>query len=449
VPLRTLTFLAFFLGSTAATFVYPMAGVVCYLVLYHVYPQTTWWGKSIAGFGSRYALICGACLLVGTFLNLNRLKFGRRFLLPVEWGLLLVFLAILLSTATGMGWDARTVEFLDKMAKVFLFALLMTHVATTPRALWQIVVTLVVMALYLGHEAHVAPKGAFTDNRLNGIGGPDFQDSNGLSIHLCALIPFLVVLFRQQAWGWKVLAFLAAGYTANAILLCRTRSVAIAGAIAALLSIVYIPRRHRRWAAMALCLALAGVTYLSDDWYWKRVSTLFTSSEERDESVSTRLIIWSGAWEMIKDHPLGVGVGHFQRQIGRYTGEQGIVKRDAHNSYLLCAAEIGLPGLAAYLATLGLAWATLNRAARRLRASLADADRLELIIFANRIGLIVYMVAGFFSSRFYTEGQWILIAMTACIARTVENELRALEPRVIVLDQPRLVLPGLRQEALA
>lgn len=449
MPLRGIAFLAFFVGSSAATFVFPMAGVICYLVLYHVYPQTTWWGKSIASLGSRYALVCGACLLAGTILNLNRLKFGRHILLPVEWGMLLVFLAILLSTATGMGWDARTEEFLDKMAKVFVFALLMAHVAATPRALWQVVVTLAVMALYLGHEAHGAPRGAFADNRLNGIGGPDFQDSNGLSIHLCALIPFVVVLFRQSGLGWKILAFLAAGYTANAILLCRTRSVAIAGAVAALLSIFYIPRRHRRWAVAALCFALAGVVYLSDDWYWKRISTIFSSQEERDMSVNKRLIIWSGAWEMIKDHPLGVGVGHFQRQIGRYTAEQGIVKRDAHNSYLLCAAEIGLPGLAAYLATLGLAWATLSRANRRIQAGGVDSDRLELIIFANRIALIVYMVAGFFSSRFYTEGQWFLIAMTACTARAVENELRALEPRVIVLEQPLPDLHGLREGALA
>lgn len=432
MPLRSILFMAFFLGSSAASLIHPTAGVICYLVLYHVYPQTTWWGKSIAFLGLRYTFLCGVAIAVGATLNANRLRFGRHFLLPVEVGMVVMFLAMVLSTATGTGWDARTEEFLDKMAKVFLFAFLLSHVVVTRRALWQVVVVLVLMALYLGHEAHIAPRGAFEGNRLNGIGGPDFQDSNGLSIHLCALLPFLLVVFRHKGWGFKALAFLAAGYTVNAILLCRTRSVAVAGIAAAAMAVLYAPRHHRRWSVGLLCLGLLGVLLLSDQSYWNRVSTIL--HERHGQSVSDRLVIWGGAWQMIKDNPLGVGIGHFQAQIGRYTASLGVVKRDAHNSYLLCAAETGLPGIAAYLATLALAWYTLGRTARRLRARVLDPGELVLIIFANRLALVVYVVAGIFSSRFYTEGQWLLIALTACTARVVENEIRAPQPQLFMLN---------------
>src|SRR3990172_4067148 len=108
MPLRSITFLVYFLGSCTAAMAVPMIGVICYVVLYHVYPQTTWWGTSLEFLGIRYSLVCGICLLIGTVLNLNRLRFGGRFMHPVEWGLLLVFLAMLLSTLTGTPWDERT-----------------------------------------------------------------------------------------------------------------------------------------------------------------------------------------------------------------------------------------------------------------------------------------------------------------------------------------------------
>lgn len=444
MPLRSIAFLLFFLGSSATSLVYPMAGVICYLVLYHVYPETTWWGKSLAPLGLRYSFICGACLLVGTVLNLNRLRFGRRAFHPVEWAILFFLLAMLLSTATGMGWDGRAELLLDKMVKVFLFALLMSHVVVTQRGLWQLVVVLCLAALYLGHEAYVAPRGAFANNRLNGIGGPDFRESSGLAIHLCALLPFVVVLFRQKFWLWKGLAFLAAGFAVNAVILCRTRSAVVAGGLAGMLSLAYVPRRHRRWLVAMFCLGCCGALYLSDQYFWDRVATVFASEDQRDQSAASRLEIWGTAWEMIKAHPFGVGIGHFMTEIGKYTENPAIARRDAHNSYVLCVAELGWLGAAAYLATLALAWRTLGRSSRLVRECLPDADRLTLIIFANRIGLLVYILAGLFSSRLYSEGQWLLIAITVCVARTVENEVRGQERSIVVLEP---CLPDLPLEA--
>ncbi|MEP0842930.1 MAG: O-antigen ligase family protein [Phycisphaerae bacterium] len=448
MPLRSIAFLLFFTVSSAVSLVHPMAGVVGYLALYHVYPQTTWWGKPLAFLGARWSFICGTCLLIGTALNLNRLRFGRRFLHPVEVGMLVTLLAIILSTATGTVWDERTETFLDKMMKVFLFAFLFSHVVVTRQQLWQVVVVLNLAALYLGHEAYVAPRGAFEGNRLNGIGGPDFQESSGLAIHLCALLPFVLVLFRQRSWLWKGVAFLAAGFSVNAVLLCRTRSATVAAAVAGLLSLIYAPRHHRRWLGAMLGLGVVGVVILGDAWFWERMATIVRPSEGRDQSADTRLVIWSAAWEMIRANPLGVGVGHFSAEIGRYARVAGLDRRDAHNSFLLCAAETGWLGLAAYLATLFMAWRTLTHLARQTRRDLLGDDRLELIVFANRMALLVYMVGGLFSSRFYMEGQWILIALTVCTARVVENELRALREPMLLVQDPEYAIPSAGVPAL-
>lgn len=74
----------------------------------------------------------------------------------------------------------------------------------------------------------------------------------------------------------------------------------------------------------------------------------------KDAYAFDRLKIWEQALNIIRDNPLtGVGIGNFEystqayrfpvdREIGRF----GRVYRDAHNSYLQLAAEIGLPGAA-------------------------------------------------------------------------------------------------------
>jgi len=69
--------------------------------------------------------------------------------------------------------------------------------------------------------------------------------------------------------------------------------------------------------------------------------------EIRDTSAQSRIIIWKGAVQMIKDNPLfGVGYGLFPHMIPRYASV-GYV--DAHNTYLILGAEMGLPALILFL----------------------------------------------------------------------------------------------------
>lgn len=437
MPLRSITFLCYFLGSCGLSLAMPMVGVVCYLVLYHVYPQTTWWGKHLSFLGIRYSFICGVCLLIGTALNLNRLKFGRRFLHPVELMCLSVLLIMVVSAITSGTWSVRTEFALDKMFKVVLFGLVMAHVVTTRQSMWHITLLLTAMALYLGHEAKIAPPGSFTNNRLNAIGGPDFREASSLAIHLFALLPFVGVVILQKGVWLKVLAFLAGCYSINAILLCRARTAFVAGIIVGVFALWYIPKRYRTWVILMLVLAVIGGIVLSDTWFWERMFTIFDPPEERDASAAYRLVIWRAAWNMIKANPWGVGIGQFRDCIGQYAhtlDDYALVHdRDAHNSYVLCAAETGVLGLAVYLGALAVAWHTIARANRTARSRVANGSLLQLMIFANRLALLVYMISGLFVSRFYTEAAWIFIVMPACLERAVENEIRVETRQVAAL----------------
>ncbi len=423
MPLRSLAFLFYFMGSSSAALLWPMAGLVCYVVLYHVYPQTTWWGAALEPLSLRYTFICGLCLVVGTILSAGRTRIGRPAIHSIEVGAVAVFAAMLLTLVTGKGQSTQTMMLIDKMLKVIVFLLVMSHVLVSRKRLWVLVVVLTLSTLYLGHEARNAPPGAFMKNRLDGIGGPDFRESAGLAIHLCALLPFVAVTLHCRKWWLRLVAFLAAGYGINAVLLCRARSAFLASVVAGLAALVYAPRRHRRWIAVSLCAGAIGVGVLSDSWFWKRMDTIIVDEQERDMSAATRLIIWAAAWDMFVENPLGVGVGRFDHEIRKYTDKLQNVRRDAHNSFVLCAGEIGVLGLGAYLVTLALAWATLGRASRMTR-QLVDRDLFEWIILANRLALIVYIVSGLFVSRFYTEGMWWLMILPVCLTRAIKVEIR-------------------------
>ncbi|MBP7935074.1 MAG: O-antigen ligase family protein [Phycisphaerae bacterium] len=434
MPLRSIAFLLSFIGSSTAAFVVPVLGVLFYVALYHLYPESAWWGKPLRPLGIRYSFVCGLCLLIGTALNLNRLRFGQRFFHPVEWLLLALFGCMFLSAAILPEWNARTEEHMDKMSKVFLFTFLMSHVLVSRNQLWQFAVLLTAVSLYLGHEAKTAPPGAFTGSRLDGIGGPDFQESAGLAIHLFALLPFVAVVFKARKLWLKGLAFLAACYSMNAILLCRARSAFLAAIVGGLMALWYIPRRHRRWVVVVLLLGTAGGIILSDNWFWERMVTIFSSAEERDASAASRLIIWQGALKMVREYPWGVGVGRFRDMIGRYIDDPSFAYRDAHNSFVICATEIGVPGLLAYTAVLTASWITLSRLAQRVPRTVVNGDLFEMLIFANRLALIVYVVSGFFVSRFYVEGFWWFVALPVCLQRAVENEIRVEREEAFVLQ---------------
>jgi len=138
-----------------------------------------------------------------------------------------------------------------------------------------------------------------------------------------------------------------------------------------------------------------------------------------DKSSALRVVIWRGALRMIAAHPLqGVGVGRFGSEITEYADYQFGPEdpRDAHNAYLLVAAEMGLPS-AALLLLLFAAW---GAGALRIyfRGRHPIDRRLSLVFLGTLAGVLVSCTLG---SRFSDEaligGFWILAALVGVVAR--------------------------------
>ncbi len=159
-----------------------------------------------------------------------------------------------------------------------------------------------------------------------------------------------------------------------------------------------------------------GALYDSRD-PWKPGGLVGQSSEEAvddlnlDTSTESRLILWTGAWAMIQEHPLGIGLNRFQRQIGNYA-PRSVAGKDAHNFYVLSAAEAGLIAPVVMLILLG----SLLSLGFRLHAYRKDNEARTLSI-AFTLATLAVMLGNIYGSRFLDGdvmgNYWILAGLTA------------------------------------
>jgi O-antigen ligase len=154
----------------------------------------------------------------------------------------------------------------------------------------------------------------------------------------------------------------------------------------------------------------------------RRVRPGETVSPQLDRSSANRLILWRAAARMIAVHPmLGVGVGRFEELIGFYT-ELPIKKgdpRDAHNAYILQAAEMGVPSLLLLL-VLFVSWAAVALRIHRKHRHPVDRSLALAFLGSMMAVLVSCMVGSRFSDEALIAWFWMLAALVVVVGRLRE-----------------------------
>jgi O-antigen ligase len=155
-----------------------------------------------------------------------------------------------------------------------------------------------------------------------------------------------------------------------------------------------------------------------------------TELSVREDSAAGRVEAWGNGIAMWKTSPLwGVGFGQF----GDHNQDQGGLT--AHNSFVLCFAELGTLG---YLLWLSLIAATMWELSSMLDTLDADdPDKQELIRCATavRLSLIAYLATAWFLSRTYEMTLYVLLGMGVALVemanRQIEPEIRIATGRLV------------------
>lgn len=239
----------------------------------------------------------------------------------------------------------------------------------------------------------------------------DRVNPNVMAGSLVVLVPFapssLLFAWPQLQRPYRVLAAFATVVVVGVLAATQSRS-----ALLALLMILVVMMslrgaegmaaawtRRRAWL-VALTLALAGGIAVG----WLVVSGAARLAFEVLMSSSTlggledRLQVWSRTLYMIQDFPLtGIGMGSFQRATDLlyplFIAPGGSITH-AHNLFLQVAADLGLPGLVAWLSILSLVVAVSWRVYQLGRVT-GDSwlAGLGVGLLCSQVALVVHGIA--------------------------------------------------------
>ena len=241
-------------------------------------------------------------------------------------------------------------------------------------------------------------------------------NKNLLGSALFMMCPFLMYSIVRFHRSWRLGSMMALLLTQFAIILVKSRAVWVAAILSALsvALIVFLIIRNRPVRAffsgygkllIIVIIALLVAVVVSAMLFgydnpafspWARMVSIF---DLESASISQRLLLWRKSSEMIKDNlMLGVGLGNWRVILPSYGtagmySEAGIIHwQRPHNDFVWVLAEIGLPGLIAYLSLFVISIAYSVRIIAR------SEDARDMIFTALMLfGLIGYMVIACFS----------------------------------------------------
>jgi O-antigen ligase len=139
----------------------------------------------------------------------------------------------------------------------------------------------------------------------------------------------------------------------------------------------------------------------------ERFSSVFVKAEQRDASAQSRLDIWEDCWDLMQQHPLGVGPEHWPLYAPQYGWRRG---KECHSLWFNCGAELGFPGLGLLLLFYFVPVAKLWR----LRHADDEVDpRLTAVARMVVASLAGFMVAASFVSLDNLEPPYYIVLLGA------------------------------------
>lgn len=335
-------------------------------------------------------------------------------------GTLMVPLAVLLGLAglsvirgaafpTGMVYDAGhggLALFRSVMSVVpYVVVLAMSRGISSRRRL--------LAAVLIGFAGEVAFTLAFGRN-LKGRAGGTIGQANELGTYLSMFTVLALSMgFGVRSWLARISLWALALGGGLGLFMSVSRGALVAVAAGALL----VAARTSRTLLAVMLVVMATSPLWVPDYVKERVVTTITSSDDSDNpeiegGAAERLNTWQSLLRIVEDHPLdGIGFAGLAEVLPSMGEELGLrVKDSAHNTFLRMLAEVGIFGLAAFLAVWWMCW---RLAAKGARAATTRFDRQLAIGLGGMI--LAFALSCAFGDRFFeimiAGNFWVVCAL--------------------------------------
>jgi O-antigen ligase len=250
------------------------------------------------------------------------------------------------------------------------------------------------------------------ENRLGGGAGDPNYLAAGIVPAMVLCVGLMGATKRVAVrWGGIVsLGVLSFGFAA-----AQSRGGLVAAVVCAVAGfIVFKRRRLHLLVAVLMVLAVGAAWFSVNPQAWQRII-------EFDSSGTGRTDLWDIAWRMGLDHPvLGVGLENFVVKSPAYAGtpQVGAIQHTiysegepqvAHNAYIQMFAELGVIGVALWLAAMIASLRAGVDAGRRFER--AGDNQMATLARSAVIAALGAMTASVFISNAHDRRTWILLAL--------------------------------------
>jgi len=270
-------------------------------------------------------------------------------------------------------------------------------------------------------------------------GGMSSEDPNTFAMHV------LVAFFMAASLLMSLKSVVARGLLAVCILIYSLNlvfSFSRSSLIALAVGMAYFTwsrRREIRWKwvlPMVVVVGICSAPFIPRK-YYERIATLENITTSQDGSFKRRIAYHIMGFDLISRSPVwGVGPGnfsyHFKSQVYRYTADTFGEARRLHNMFLSIGSELGLFGLACFLAILVASFRLANGIIRRAReAGMAEHGRNAQ---ALKYALFTFLAGSFFLPAEYSKYLWIILASLSRLDEILEMDIASAPPQPVRME---------------
>ena len=403
----------YFGGIFASFWKGPIFGLLTYFFTF--YTQYSWMRPHRH---ERWSLYASIAMVAAYFLRKSSLdKLAHLSIPQLKW-LLLFSANCLVVGLFAVRPNAHQKEVTEIIKLVVLYCLIVCIVRT--KLHYKMVIWLQVWGNFLfGWQGH--GKKLF-QGRLEGVGGPTTNTSNGLANHAIMILPFLNNMFFLGNKWERIAAVWAAPWILNLIILCNSRGAFLGILVMGTIIFVRSDKKMRKKILVGAVLGGLLFVYLSDERFWDRMDTI----DDPSQKGSGRIETWLGAMELISDHPFGVGGGGFVHlspvYIPEIVEEHRGQRRSVHNSYLDVATSYGIQGLFFYGCFIAGTLLELRKIRKRTGTAndtfyYAESTAIETAIWG-------FLAAATFGARAYFEAMFWFSALGVALSNIQQSEIK-------------------------
>lgn len=403
MSLTAMLYLALFFGGSLLCIVRsPFYGVLVYELSYFLNPVVRWWFWELPSL--RYSYLISLILIVSFVIHYKESETNLLRDVPqFKW--LAGMIAIVLFASLWAFNPAENQRLTERFLKYMIFILLVYKVVDSSKKLDSCLFVYMVGVFYICWVAWTT--GRIGGNRLEGIGASDGSEVNGTAALVVTAVPMLLhaVLFASKKW-MKFIALVAMVFVMNGLILLNSRGAFIATIVSGVwFSYAVFREKNIRSEKNKLIIGLIGAVflffYLADNVFWERMNTLKDTSAETGSG--TRVLYWFKTFDMLKDHPLGLGGDGYMWASQYYLPEEWLSGglRAVHSTWFEVLSSFGFHGLIIFI---GYIVSTFFMSARIKRYLTERGDQFHVLqLVALEAAFLAFLVSGTFINRFYSE----------------------------------------------